>query len=64
MIRLIRNVRYEDRLGRDFDHKEVTLTLGGPNKTRKEQIFRDAINAERAKYVGAIAFYDIINEHL
>ena len=64
LIRLIRNVRYEDRLGRDFDHKEVTLTLGGQNKTSKEQIFKDTINKERAKYVGAIAFYDIINEHL
>ena len=64
IVGLIRNVRYEDRLGRDFDHKEVTLILGGQNKTRKEHIFRDTINEERAKYVGAIAFYDIINEHL
>ena len=38
--------------------------MGGQNKTRKEHIFRDTINEERAKYVGAIAFYDIINEHL
>ena len=42
----------------------MTLILGGQNKTRKEQIFRDTINEERAKHVGTIAFYDIINEHL
>ena len=56
LINLIRNVRYEDRLGRDFDHKEVTLILGGKNKTRKEQIFKDTIHEERAKHVGTIAF--------
>jgi hypothetical protein len=28
----IQQIRYEDRLGADFDHKEVTLILGKGNK--------------------------------
>ena len=27
LITLVKNVVYEDRLGRDFDHKDVTLSL-------------------------------------
>ena len=60
----IKKVKYEDRLGRDFDHREVTLIMGGHDKVRKEQIFKSTVNDERAKYVGAIAFYETANEHM
>ena len=48
----IKNVKYEERLGRDFDHREVKLIMGGHNKVRKEQMFKNTVNDERAKYVG------------
>ena len=64
ILSAIKNVRYEDRLGRDFDHREVTLIMGGHDKVRKEQIFKETVNDERAKYVGAIAFYETVNGHM
>ena len=63
LITQVKNVAYEDRLGRDFDHKEVTLSLGHRQKVRKEQIFKDTVNDERAKFSGIVAFYDTMNEH-
>ena len=60
----IKNVVYEDRLGRDFDHKEVTLILGKNGKRRNENIYKGTITDIRAKYVGTCAMYDILNEHL
>ena len=63
LITLEKNVVYEDRLGRDFDHKEVTLSLGHRQNVRKEQIFKDTVNDERAKFSGIVAFYDTLNEH-
>ena len=63
LITLVKNVVYEDRLGRYFDHKEVTLSLGHRQKVRKEQIFKDTVNDERAKFSGIVAFYDTLNEH-
>ena len=32
ILGLVKNVWYEERLGRDFDHKEVTVKLGGFSK--------------------------------
>ena len=60
----VKNVWYEERLGRDFDHKEVTVRLGGFSKKRNENIYKSTINDLRAKYVGKCALYDILNEHL
>ena len=60
----VNNVWYEERLGRDFDHKEVTVKLGGFPKKRNENIYRSTVNDVRAKYVGKCAMYDILNEHL
>ena len=57
-------VWYEDRLGRDFDHKEATVRLGGFLKKRNENIHKSTINDLRAKYVGKCTMYDILNEHL
>ena len=57
------NVKYEDRLGRDFDHREVTLTFGRKKGCRKEHIYSDTVCNFRAKYAGILAALDIINEH-
>ena len=32
LLKLVSYVKYEDRLGRDFDHKEVYMKLGGGKK--------------------------------
>ena len=60
----IKNIVYEDRLGRDFDHKEVTLILGKNGKRRNENIYKEKIIDIHAKYAGTCAMYDILNEHL
>ena len=60
----VKNVWYEDKLGRDFDHKEVTLRLGGIAEKRNETIYKGTTSDIRAKYVGKCALYDILNEHL
>ena len=36
----VKNVIYEDRIGRDFDHKGVTLVLGKTEGLRKEKIHK------------------------
>ena len=36
----VKNVWYEDRLGRDFDHKEVTMKLGGFPEKRNEKYIK------------------------
>ena len=60
----VKNVWYEDRLGRDFDHKEVTIRLGGVAKKRSENIYKNTTIDVRAKFVGKCAMYDMFNEHL
>ena len=60
----VKNVWYEDRLGRNFDHKEVTVRFSGFSKKRNENIYKSTINDLNAKYVGKCAMYDILNEHL
>ena len=59
----IRNVMYEDRLGRDFDHREVKMVLGKGKGVRKEDIYKETIKSSEAEYVGILTFLDIVNEH-
>jgi hypothetical protein len=40
----ISSVKYEDRLGSDFDHKEVVLKLGGNSKGPKVTIYDSTLN--------------------
>jgi hypothetical protein len=63
LVENLGNVKYEDRLGRDFDHREVTLIMGKKVGVRKEHIYSDTIHNFRAKYVGILAALDIVNEH-
>ena len=51
-------------MGRDFDHKEVTIRLGGVAKKRSENIYKNTTIVIRAKFVGKCAMYDMFNEHL
>ena len=44
----VKNVWYEDRPGRDLDHKEVTIRLGGFPKRRNENIYKSTTNDTRA----------------
>ena len=59
----VKNVIYEDRIGRDFDHKGVTLILGRAEGIRKEKIHNETLSRNEIKYIGVLAFLDIINEH-
>jgi len=63
LLQEVDNVVYEDRLGRDFDHREVNLKLGKKGGVRKERIFTDTIRNPLSKYVGMLATLDVLNEH-
>ena len=63
LIMQVDNTKYEDRLGRDFDHREVIMSLGKKGGKRKEYIYKSTLDSDRAKYAGLIAFYDTTNEH-
>ena len=58
----VKNVIYEDRIGRDFDHKGVTLFLGRADGIRKEKIHNETLSRNEVKYIGVLAFLDMINE--
>ena len=57
----IKNVVYEDRIGRDFDHKGVTLVLGRAEGLRKERIYNETLSRNETRYIGALAFLDVMN---
>jgi hypothetical protein len=63
MVQWIDNVKYE-LLGNDFEHKGVTLTLGGGKRPKKENIFKSTLSQEYAEIIGKMGAYEIINEHL
>ena len=58
----IRNIMYEDRLGRDFD-PQVKMVLGKGKGVHKEDIYKETINSSETEYVGILTFLDIVNEH-
>ena len=64
LLQSVNGIRYEDRLGRDFDHKEVVLELGGGKKTASTNIKTDTLKEDSSTIIGKISFYDMINEHL
>jgi hypothetical protein len=63
-VDMINRVKYEGRLGADFDHKEVTLYLGrkgGPLKlTVSDKVLDDVLS----EHVGYLAVYESIATHL
>ena len=48
----------------DFDHKEVSLTLGRTPQGGKICVYNDTLCDPIAEYMGALAFYDSLNAHL
>ena len=57
-------IKYEDRLGRDFDHKEVLLKIGRGEKVATNNIKESTLKSEGAKLIGLLSFYEMLNEHL
>jgi hypothetical protein len=59
-----RLVVYEDRLGTDFDHKEVTLKLG-KIKVGGKMVVRDKILEDHlATPIGSLSLYETVSAHL
>ena len=63
LLELVSYVKYEDRLGRDFDHKEVYTKLGGGKNVVTNNIRTDTLSSVSAEKIGTIGFYDTLNEH-
>jgi hypothetical protein len=57
-------VVYEDRLSMDFDHKEVSLTLGTKSTAGKMAVFDDTLSDPISEYIGKLAIYECLAAHL
>jgi hypothetical protein len=64
ILGLIHSVVYEDRLSMDFDHKEVTLTLGMKSSAGKMAVFDDTLSDPVSEYIGKLAIYECLAAHL
>jgi hypothetical protein len=64
LLGIIRSVVYEDRLSMDFDHKEVTLTIGMKPQGGKITVYNDTLLDPITEYMGILAYYDCLNAHL
>jgi hypothetical protein len=64
LLNYILEVKYEDRLGRDFDHKEVTLQIGKKIRVGQINIRNSTLEDSNVKHFGTISLYDTVNEHL
>ncbi len=60
----IQQIRYEDRLGADFDHKEVTLILGKGIKKGELVVFDNTLDDPLIEIIGTIGIYDALCSHL
>jgi exonuclease III len=57
-------VKYEDRLGSDFDHREVTLKLGRRSRSKKVTIYDSTINDMAADDMVMVAIYEGLVDNL
>jgi hypothetical protein len=64
LIDWVGKVKYEDRLGSDFDHKEVMLQLGEGNQTGKISIGDGLLEEPTVEDISNWAVYDSIANHL
>jgi hypothetical protein len=48
----------------DFDHKEVSLTIGRKPQGGKICVYNDTLYDPITEFMGALAFYDCLNAHL
>ncbi len=60
----IDKIVYEDRLGSDFDHKEVTLHLGRKSKVNRLNIFNSTLKDLLSDDIGTLAVYETLDTHL
>jgi exonuclease III len=63
LIDQVKSVKYEDRLGYDFDHKMVTLIFGKKCNNNNIYIYADTLNHNMADILGKISVYDTLNNH-
>ena len=65
LIELVKKVKYEDRLGNDFDHKMVTLTIGKCGGVIGQvKIYNNTLEHKLSKTIGDAYILDTINNHL
>jgi exonuclease III len=60
----ITGIRYEDRLGADFDHKEVTMKIGKTKNHGKVTLHDITLEDSICIPLGRWAVFDTINNHL
>jgi hypothetical protein len=60
----VKHVIYEERLGADFDHKEVTLKIGKTRANGKMNVFDTTLDDSLAEYMGFLSVYEAIATHL
>ncbi len=58
ILGFLNSVVYQDRLSMDFDHKEVTLSLGGKSVAGKMAIFDDTLMDPVSEYIGKLAIFE------
>ena len=58
------DVKYEDRLGADFDHKEVTLIFGKGNRVGKMCVYDSTLKDDLSDAIGRLGFYETYSNHL
>ena len=63
LIGFVKRVRYEDRIGYDFDHKMVTLQLGGMSFKPIEKVYNSTLEHFLAEKLGTFEIYDTLNNH-
>jgi hypothetical protein len=64
ILGLVHSVVYEDRLSMDFDHKEVSSTLGTKPTAGKMVVFDDTLLDPISEYIGKLAIYECLAAHL
>jgi exonuclease III len=65
IINIVGKVVYEDRLGKDFDHKMTTLNVGrGGGNQGKINIYNSTLEHKVADKIGIIYIFDALNNHL
>jgi len=64
IIDQIKKIDYEGRIGRDFDHKPVVMTLGKVNVKKTPGIQHTTLALDVADIEGKIGIYDMLGSHL
>jgi hypothetical protein len=63
----VNDVGYKNRIGLDFDHKEVRMDIGRNKKGiggKKEYIANSTLKQNYAEIMGLLGYYDTVNNHL